>query len=254
MAVVAGHTVEQPAHGGGAGEQPVDVGHVGVVGIGDDRPGARREEPGAVVVRAGLLVGEGPGRQPGLGVARRVAQVEEQDDGVRREPDLRRELGLAVVDVGRAVGTGHRVESQAVLGVRPERIAILRRPAVAVAEVDQDRRTLGGGLDRRPGGPGRLDQDHVVGVLAGGPGEGVGVGLVVGIERADRTGDDHDLGVDPWPRGIDRRGQAGADRQHEGRGEEARYESAKQRGRNRRTRRGLGHNVDEIGTLRRRAP
>ena len=241
VAVVAGHGVEQRAHRGRAREQPVDVGHVGVVGVRNHRPGARREEPGAEVVDPRLLVGERAGRQPGLGVAGRITQVEEEDHGVRGESDLRSDLGLAVVDVGRAVGAAHGVQPQAVLGVRPERIAILRRPAVAMSQVDQDRGALGRRLDRRPGGLRGLDQDDVVGVLAGGPGDGVGVGLVVGVVRADRPDDDHDLGVDPGTGSVDRRGQAPAHRQHGSDRQEGRAEGAKERSHDRRPRAGLMH-------------
>ena len=171
--------------------------------LGDHRPRARADEPGAVVVDPLAGFGERALRQPGLGVPRRVAQVVQEHDRVGRQADVVPDVVLAVVDVLVAVGARLRVETEAVLGHGLER-RVDARPAVAVAEVDEHARALRRGLDRRPGRVGR-EQRHDVGrVLAGLGGDVARVGLVVRVVVADGSDDDHDLGRRP---GVDRQGR-----------------------------------------------
>ena len=106
--------------------------------LGDDRRRAGLDEAGGVVVDPLLADLERPLGQPGLGVAARVAEVAEDDDRVLGELDLAADPRLAEVLVGVA-GAGVGVEPQAVLGRRRELVAVPAWPAVAVAEVDDDR-------------------------------------------------------------------------------------------------------------------
>ena len=73
---------------------------------------------------------------------------------------------LAEVLVGAVVAAGDRVEPEAVLGRRVERVAVAARPAVAVAQVDDDRGAVDGALDGGPGGVRRVDLDDLGAGLA----------------------------------------------------------------------------------------
>ena len=163
------------------------------VALGDDGAGARSDEPRGVVVDSldGLV--ERPFGQPGLGVPAGVAQVVEQDDGVGCELDLVERL-LPEVLVRRVVHAGDRVQSEAVLGDRVERVAVPGRPAVAVAEVDDDRRAVDGVRDPGPRGVRRVHLDDVGGVAAGHPGGVLGHRAVAVGDARHGPHDDGDLG------------------------------------------------------------
>ena len=122
-----------------APEERADVVGGPHVGLGDHGPGTRADEPGGVVVDPLDRHRLGPLGQPGLAVAARVAQVAEDDDRVGRELEVL-DRGLAEILVRAVITAGDRVEPEAVLGRRIERAAVRARPAVAVAEVDDDRR------------------------------------------------------------------------------------------------------------------
>ena len=127
----------------------------------------------------------------------------EDHDRVLRELDLLADPVLAEVLVGVA-GAGVRVQAHAVLGRRRELVAVAARPAVAVAEVDDDRGALERLLDRGPRRVGRVDLDDVRGELRGRRGGLVREAPVVRRSRAGRADDEDDLRGDPG-RGGDRR-------------------------------------------------
>ncbi len=172
-----------------AAEQGADVVRGAQVGLGDDRLGPRADEAGRVVVDAldGHRLGAlGDAR---LAVAARVAEVRQHDHGVRRELHVvdRRLAEVLVVGV---VGARDRVEPEAVLGRRVERVAVRAGPAVPVAEVDHDRGALERVLHRRPGRVRGVDLGHL---RAGGDGLGRGgvrEGPVLAREAAHRP--DHE--------------------------------------------------------------
>jgi hypothetical protein len=137
------------------------------VGVGDDRRGAGREEPGGVVVDALASGGLRPLRDSGLGEARRVAQVEEEDDRPGRKVDLVGDDAFTEVLVRAVTAAGHRVEAEPVLDRPPELRSVRAREAVAVAQVDDDRGTLQRGPHFRPRRVRRVHLDDVGGVPAG---------------------------------------------------------------------------------------
>ncbi len=135
-----------------------------LVGLGDDCRRPRPDESRGVVVDPLARDVERALRQSGLGIATRVAEVVEQDDCVLGELDLRSDDALAEVLMRRVAAACFRIEAETVLGRREERVAVLARPAVAVAHVDHKR----GALDRlfhgRPRGVRRVDLDDVPGI------------------------------------------------------------------------------------------
>ena len=118
-----------------------------------DRPRPGPEEPRGVVVHAGDGLAACPLRQARLGVAARVAQVGQHDDGIGGEVEILDER-LAEVLVGPVVYPGDGVEPEAILGGREELVAVAAGEAVAVPQVDDDRGAGGRGPDGRPGGVG----------------------------------------------------------------------------------------------------
>ena len=76
-------------------------------------------------------------------------------------------IALAEVLVGRVAAAGLRVQAEAVLGRREERVAVLARPAVAVAHVDHERGALERVPDRRPRRVRRVELDDVRRVVPG---------------------------------------------------------------------------------------
>ena len=160
-------------------------------GLGDDRRGARLDEPGRVVVDPLVGLVERAFGEARLGVAARVAQVVQQDDGVLRQLDLRRDVRLAEVLMGGVVATGRRIEPEAVLGRREEVVPIAARPAVAVAHVDDERGPRDRLLDGRPRRIGRIELDDVGRVM---PRDGRGGACLcaVAIGRVARRPDDED--------------------------------------------------------------
>ena len=156
------------------------------MGLGDDRLGARADEPGRVVV--GALDGHRlrPLGEPGLAVAAGVAEVGQQDDGVRRELHVV-DGRLAEVLVRRVVAARVGVQPEPVLRGRVEGVAIRARPAVAVPEVDDDRRAVDGVAHGRPGRVGGVDLGHL-GAGGGGLGRGlVGEAAIEVRQAADRA-------------------------------------------------------------------
>ena len=165
--------------------------------VGDDGLRVRAQEAGRVVADA--LPGDGDGRLrvARLRVARCVAQVVEHHDRVRGEVQRAhvRLAVIAVLVVGQppvAVGVG--VESEAVLRRVLGVVRVRARPAVAVAEVDEDGRPDRGGLDPRPRGVRAVHLDDVGRVPAR-----LGVGRIrprsIRRRGAVRGADhDHDLG------------------------------------------------------------
>ena len=206
-----GDGAEDRGHRAVGREQLAHVADRGVrrVALGEYGPCACPDEPGAVVVDAFLGLRERPLRQPGLGVPRRVAQVIEQDDGARRQADVRPDVVLAVVhDLG-AVGARRGVEAQAVLRLHLER-RVDAGPAVAVAEVHEHVCALHRCLDLRPGRVGREQLGDVARVALRLGDDVVRVGLVVRVVVAHGPHDDHDLGL---RRGRDGRGGEGERRE-----------------------------------------
>src|SRR6476646_2657933 len=100
-------------------------------------------------------------RQARFGIATRVAQVVQEDDGVLGERDLRADDPLAEVLVGRVAAARLGVQAEPVLGGRIERVAVLARPAVAVAHVDHERGTLERVAHRRPRRIRRVELHHI---------------------------------------------------------------------------------------------
>ena len=113
-----------PLHGPRAGEDRGDVVGGAKVAVGDDRGGPGSQKPGREIVDPLLGDVDGPLRQPGLGVAGGIAEVAEDDDRVRREPDGTRDLRLAEVLMGHVVGARDRVEAEAVLRPRVEGVSV----------------------------------------------------------------------------------------------------------------------------------
>ena len=111
---------------------------------------------------------------------------------MRRELQPLSQRPLADVGNPGPVGARLRVEPEAVLGQRLER-RVRARPAVAVAEKDEDIGALGGDPDLRPRRPRRHELDDVVGVAPRLGRDRVAVGAVVRVEPADRSHDDDDL-------------------------------------------------------------
>ncbi len=74
----------------------------------------------------------------------------QQDDRVRRETDALGDGSLAEVLMRGVAATGSRVEPEAILARRVERVSIRARPAVPVAHIDDDARSLERVLDGRP--------------------------------------------------------------------------------------------------------
>ena len=121
---------------------------------------------------------ERPFRQPRLGQAAGVAEVVQQHDRVLRELDRGGDPPLPEVLMRVVAAPRGRVEAEAVLGRRVERVAVRAGPAVAMAHVDDQRRALERGLDRRPRGVGGVDLGHVGRVLPGDRGGGSGLGAI----------------------------------------------------------------------------
>ena len=200
------------------------------VALGDDRSRAGLDEALAEVVGPLLGDAEGRGRVLGLGVARGVAEVVQEDDGVGRHAD-RRQRRLAVV-LGFAVTVvRRRVQPQAIhLGVG--RVSRVRaRPAVAVADVEDDARAREGRLDVGPRGVRAVDLDHVRRVLDGRRVRRFPVGDV--LRRLGLYGayDDDDLGRREGrpARGRRRgRGRRASDRHGGGRDRRCRQHSGEQ--------------------------
>ena len=175
------------------GEQRPDVGLRTAVPVGDD--GARGlEEPGRVVVDALARRGLRRRAVTGLGVARGVAQVAQDHDGVRGKLE-RRDIRLAVVLVVVVAVPRRRVEAEAVLGRVLGVVRVRAGPAVAMPEVHDDRRALGRGLDLRPGGVGAVDLHDVRRVLDRLRVRLVGVVAIARRHAVRRPDDDHDPGV-----------------------------------------------------------
>ena len=102
------------------------------------------------------------------------------------------DVRLAEVLVVAVVDARDRVEAEAVLGRRVERVAVPARPAVAVTQVDDDR---GAGERLLHGGPcriGRVDLDDLGAGLPGRDGRLVRESLEVGGGAADGPDDDRD--------------------------------------------------------------
>src|SRR5688572_30339860 len=87
----------------------------------DDRRRTGLDEARCEVVDALAGHGEGALGNAGLAVARRVAQVIEQDDGILGQVYALGDPLLAEVLVPRVAAAGRRVEPEAVLGGRVER-------------------------------------------------------------------------------------------------------------------------------------
>jgi hypothetical protein len=173
------------------GEERLHVIGRAQAGLGDDGAGACLQEAGREVVHPLDRVRLRPLGQAGLAVATRVAEVAQHDDRVGRQVE-RLDRRLAEVLVAGVVDAGDRVEPEAVLGGRVERVAIPARPAVAVAEVDDDR---GPGQRLLDGGPRRVrrvDLDDLGSRLARGAGGLVREALVVRRRPADGAHDDRD--------------------------------------------------------------
>ena len=161
------------------GEDLADVvdHRLGWEAVGQDGTRAGGQETGPEVVDALLRL-----RERSLGHARRraagrVAQV------------------VAVVDVRVAVGPRVGIEPEAVLRVGLP-WSVDRWPAIAVPEVDEDVGALRCGFHPRPGGSRRVDLDDVRRVAEGLRGDLIRVVLVVAVVLADRSNDDHDLGME----------------------------------------------------------
>ena len=177
------------------------------------------QEPGTVVVHPRPGRGGRRRRSARLAIARRVAQVVEQDDRVRGKREVV-DVRLAVVlDVVVAVAGGG-VEPEAVLGRVLRIVGVRARPAVAVAHVDHDVRVGRGGLDLRPGRVRAVHLGDVRGVLLRLEVRGI-TALTVRVGLAvDGADDDHHLRVrdvrgrntrDPDPEHGDERDEQGGD-------------------------------------------
>ena len=121
--------------------------------LGDHCRRTRPDEAGGVVVDPLLRDVERALRQPRLRVAARVAQVVQEHDRVPGQLHLGGDRRLAEVLVLVIAAAGGRIEAEAVLRDRIQRIAVATRPAIPVAHVDDERGALEGVLD---GGPGRV--------------------------------------------------------------------------------------------------
>src|SRR6266545_3729687 len=102
-----------------------------------------RSQPASRVVVDTL----GGDRQARLGATRLrvpggIAEVQEQDHRMRCETNLAGKERLAEVLVGHIVHAGDRVEPESVLRRRVERGPVRTGEAVAVPEIDDDRRPL----------------------------------------------------------------------------------------------------------------
>ncbi len=172
------------------GEQGLHVVRGAQVRLGDDGPGARPQEARREVVDALDRVGLAALRQPRLAVAAGVAEVAQDDDRVRGQLDVI-DKGLAEVLVGPVVAAGDRVEPEAVLGRRVERVAIPAGPAVAVAQVDHDGSAGQRVADRGPRGVRGVDRDDL---RAGPAGGGRGLVREGAVLAGDRAGGTHDQG------------------------------------------------------------
>ena len=141
-------------------EQAADVGVGAAVAVGDHRCRSGLEEPGGVVV--GPLPGDGDRgfRPPRFGVAGRVAQPIEDDDRAGGQTEGRDGRLAVVLGIG-ITGPGGRVEPEPVLRREQRVVGVRARPAVAMTEVDDDRRACDGGLDPGPRRVGAVDPDDV---------------------------------------------------------------------------------------------
>ena len=160
--------------------------------LGHDGPGSGAQETGGEVVDPLHGLVRGALRQAGLGVAARIAQVAQDHDGVRRELELP-DLLLSEVLVRAVVAARDGVQPEAVLGRRVERVPVMARPAVAVAEVHDDRGAGHSALDGRPGCVRGVDL-HDLG--AGGPrdlGRVVGEGPIAVGQAPHGADDQRDL-------------------------------------------------------------
>ena len=151
-----------------------------------------------------------------------------------------RDVRLAVVLVVVVAGAGRGVEPEPVLGRVLRVVGVRARPAVAVAEVDDDRRARDGRLDLRPGRVRAVDLDDVRGVLdrlGVGP---VGVGAVAGGRAVRRPDDDHDLGVRAVAAAAAARRRRRRQGGEHGEGERTAMRALRKRGLRRRTERARG--------------
>ncbi len=191
------------------GEQGTQVVDGATVAVGEDDTGPPGEEAGPVVVDP-LAGGTQTGlRVARLRVARRVAEVVQQHDRVRREVE-RLHVRLAVVlvlvvgELPVAVQVG--VQAHAVLGRVLRVVGVWARPTVAVAEVDEDRRSDRRRLYPRPRRVRAVDLDDVRGVLDRLGVRGVGVLAVRRRRAVGRTDHDDDLRGRARRRGVGSRG------------------------------------------------
>ena len=168
------------------------------VALGDHGFGAAQGEAVAEVVDT--LLGRVQ-RRPGLAllaVARGIAEVVQQDDGVGRQAQLGHVFLAVVLDVGVTV-PGRLVQphpsGRCSWSARHQRAAVRVGVAVAVAHVDEDVCPASRGLDRRPRGVGRVDLRDTD--VAAGPDavEAIRVAAVAGRVLVGCAHDDHDLGL-----------------------------------------------------------
>jgi hypothetical protein len=108
--------------------------------------------------------------------------VIEQHHGVLGELELLADDGLAVLWVNAAAGW---IQTEPVLGGGVEGVAIVARPAVPVAHVDDERCAVDGLLHRGPGRVRRVELHDVRRVLAGDRGGGSGLGAIAGVAAPD---------------------------------------------------------------------
>ena len=192
VVVEIGGAAPDPVDGSLAAEERREVGARIAERVRQHRAGPGPQPAGAVVVDP--LPGhiERSLGQARLRVAAGVAQVVEDHDRPGGEADLLRDEQFAEVLVGVVARAGDRVEPEPVLRRREQGVPVRRRPAVAVTEVEDDRRTAQGPLDRRPGGVRRDDRDDVSGPAPGFPGRrGPDRAVQVG-QPLDRPDDDRD--------------------------------------------------------------
>ena len=123
---------------------------------------------------------------------------------MRREPDVPGQVRLAEVLVRDIVNPGDRVEAEPVLRLLAQDRPVSGGEAIAVTHVDDDRGSLEGGLDLRPGRVGRVDGRHGGAGVPGRPGRVLPIGPVAIRSRADGPTTMTTLGTAAWTPGPSR--------------------------------------------------
>jgi hypothetical protein len=151
MPASRGRRVPQRVDGGRTRQQRAHVVRGADPRLGDDGTGTGIEPARGEVVDPLLCTVQRTFLDARFGCAGRVAQVVEQHDGAGREADVITQIGFAEVLVLDVAAAGDRVEPHSVLGHRVELAAVRAGPAIAVAQVDDDRSALESRADAFPG-------------------------------------------------------------------------------------------------------